>query len=193
MRQLPGLSSGLSTGISIKSWRLIMPIIIGLVLFVIAGLGINHFQQQGEQDQLREEMRLKTEVVESSEGKEDEFKAELAQIEREFEQALGTFPTGLKETDVYRQVLRLAQGAAVEVIVTPSDTRLETVEGVEYQVLSFTMGVEGGYHDVVSFVNTLDFQQTLLGSLVVNKMTIKMLEGQAEATLNFGVYSLPAP
>lgn len=171
-------------------WRLVMPILIGLFLIVLAAFGIIYYQQEREQDSLAEQIGLKSNVISSFESREEEFMAELEQVEAEFKSTEDLFPDELIENEVYKGIMLLAQDAAVALDMKPGSEATETVEGTQYRVLNFTLSVDGVYYDVVNFINTLDSHQTLLGSLLVKGLNIRMTENRATATVDCKVYAL---
>ncbi|GEM_PF-2669267 len=171
-------------------WRVVMPIIIGLLAIVLAGLGVIYYQQQREQSALAEQKTLQSNVIESFTEREAAFEAELEQTQAEFNSMEAAFLEELTENDVYKAVLLLAQDANVTVDMKPGSETTEKVEGIEYRVLNFTLSVSGGYYNVLSFIQTLDSQQTLLGSLMVKGLSVKMSSSDTRASVDCKVYAL---
>lgn len=173
-----------------RLWVVVVPVLIGVLVIVLVGFAVIHFQEQETHDELREEISHKDRLVESFERREDEYEADLARARADLEAARGVFPTELTEIDVYRDISSLALDAGVDFVLSPGPEGKKTLEGIAYKTLQFSMTVEGGYYEVVSFVTTLDTGQAMLGTLVVEGMSVQIEEEGATANLDFIVYIL---
>ena len=173
-----------------RLWIVGVPVLIGILVIVLAGFVVIHFQEQATHDELSDQISQKGRLVEAFERREDEYEADLAQAKADLQAARGVFPTELTEIDVYRAISSLALDASVDFVLSPGPEGKKKLEGIDYKTREFSMTVDGGYYEVVSFVTTLDTQQAMLGTLVVDSMSVKIEEDGATATLDFIVYIL---
>lgn len=179
-----------------RFWSLIMPIIIGIVLLVAAGLLVVHFQQHATAGDLQEKIDRAERLVQTFEDKADTFALDLEQARKERDSVSAVFPDEIDDLVVREKLFDLAKnmpdGSNFHLeIGTLGNPVKETMEGISYEVLSFTASVRGGYDQVIDFVTMLDSEQVLLGSLLIESLRISVSEtADTSATMMLSIYYL---
>jgi len=174
-----------------RFWSLIMPVLIGTLAIVLVSILAVHLQQERQGDAILEEITLKSRLVEAFGATEDEYKLELSRAEAHLNTARAIFPLELDERYVFESILSLAESANVYVEISPDgDPVKKKVENIDYSVMSFVLTVQGGYHEVINFVASLDSEQVLLGSLLLERLHIRTVADEATVNLHCEIYAL---
>ncbi len=175
-----------------RFWSLVMPVVVGILVMVLVSFMALHLQQEGQGKAVLEDTELKSRLVEAFEAGEDEYKVDLSQAENLAKSTRSIFPSELDERVLYESILNLAKSFNVSVVIDPGgDPAKERIEGIEYRIKTISITVQGRYQDVVAFVVDLDSEQVLLGSLLLESLTIRATgDEEATANLNCEFYTL---
>ena len=175
-----------------RLWGLIMPVLIGIFVLIIAGMGIVYFQQRRVQGSLQPQINQIRETVLNTVHITDELRTEYAE-------ALDAIPTELETDDVIEIVLGIAEANGFDVSVDSSDIdaiipedspRKEKIRGTEYQVFVFEMTISGEYTKLMGFVQDMDSTTELMTMVIQTLKLQKMDQTEVTAILTFGVYTL---
>lgn len=167
-----------------------MPILIGVTLIVLAGLGVLYFQQQREQTSLNDQAaQLQILVSNPMQINED--------LQAEYDETLEILTAEAHTEEVIQAVLDLAELYGFDVIIGSQEVRIATMETREEKVRDstyyfsvFQIQVTGDYYQVTDFIDELDFAPPL-DTLVIEDLHITLGEGGVTtANLDFGVYTL---
>lgn len=174
-----------------RFWVVIVPIVIGVFLLILAGMGIFYLQQQRDRDSLDEQLDQLRSLVASpvviSEELKENYDEALEAVKPEPE---------LETGDVVLDILSIATDNGFDitqdVTITSNDApRSENIGGTNYQVLTFELKVSGESNRVTDFVSDVDSTLVLQKiPLVIEDLDIDIASDTIAATLHFGVYVL---
>ena len=175
--------------LSKTGWLLI---ITGVVIIIIAGLGVVRSQQIRQQNQLNEELalaqsRLNGIQVETLTQRQAELEGQFSQTLAKAETAKATLSQPLSSITLSDTLFTVAEDNYVEVLeISSSGPGGEEVSGVICSVLPLSLTVSGNLTDLVGFITGLNDN---LATGVVRSVRISIPEttGESEPTANINM------
>ncbi len=115
----------------------------------------------------------------------------LQEVTKENQRILASMPAGdLKETDVYRAVLELADTRRLDIQIRYGGEKPTTVGNTTYRAMSFAMNVSGPDDDVWALLKELDRPPEGLATLVLVKVSLALpVTNISTASADFVVYT----
>ena len=191
--------------LSKTSWLILT---LGIFIVAFASLGIAHYQQAHQQDQLEDQLavaerRLNKLQLKQLYSQREEVEEQLNQTISQFEAAKAVLSQPAESINISDTLFRIAEACGVEVTAISSSgpARGGDLEGVTCSVLPVTIMVEGDVPNLLSFVIKLndDFATSVVESVgigvqeqVEEEIGAEGIEGEAEkssADIQLIVYS----
>ena len=173
----------ISLKLSKKSW-----ILIAACVFAIASayLGVIHLQQVQQQKQLDEQFiqvqtNLENTQITKLISRRAELEAQLGEAKAQLEIKQAELSRPIESSTVARTLFDVAEAHGLEVTeMTSSVPSQESLEGVDFSLISLTARVEGNAPNMINFIIDLN---THFGTSVIRSAIITIPEDSERATV----------
>ena len=157
-------------------------VVAGLFLLLYVVVGAGWFLSQSSQSGLRERIDQQRAIVTRAEARGE-------QVAEEYERVVEAIPpASLQETDVFQDILTIAERNNVSLTTSFVGEVEEDVEGKTYRALTFQASVSGLREGILGFLLDMDETQELIETLIVNSASISALVS-GTVSIDFTVYT----
>ena len=162
--------------------QLVALVVAGLFLLFYVVVSAGWLLSQSSQSGLRERIDQQRAIVARAEARGE-------QVSEEYERALEAIPPAtLQETDVFQDILAIAERNDVSITTSFVGEAEEQVESKTYRALTFQASVSGIREGILGFLLDMDETQELIETLIVNSASISALVS-GTVTMEFTVYT----
>ncbi len=163
----------------------VLPILAGVILIIVAGLGIVYFQQK------QTHTDLNADIARLGAGGPSE------ELRDSYQEALENTELSIKQEDLIQEILDIAEACGFDistdsttlsVVANLASATTQTIGQTNYRVLPVTVTLTGGYDMIMNFVEVMD-SMPALDALVVQKVTVQRGESAWTGILTIGIYT----
>ncbi|MCZ6788907.1 MAG: hypothetical protein O7D33_03020 [Chloroflexi bacterium] len=156
--------------------------VAGLFVVFYLLIGAGWFLSQSSQSGLRTQIDQQRSIVNRAEARGEQVAGEYDRI------AEAIPPASLRETDVFQDILAIAERNDVSITTSFTGEDEEQLGSKTYRALTFQASVSGLRQGILGFLLDMDETQELIETLIVNSASISAL-ASGTLTMEFTVYT----